>query len=244
MPAGEPTWATVTVKNVGVGDVTWFHDGCAIAIGISGAVPGTWRQGIAQRGQAASFKQRLLERMPDDISISFAPESMIRVGRIGCADIGMSDTIRAGRSIKQRTQWDGMAYLRLGLPPTGPITIDGWAGYYFRGKNSPSNLIEKGLTKFHGDGWISNGKDPSWLDPPEVIDAALMDPALVAWLEDQRLGNGVSEILWFDLKRSLWQVGTLEYGPDRLHYDLVDPATGEIRGTVERHWDPDKDGYP
>ena len=54
----------------------------------------------------------------------------------------------------------------------------------------------------------------------------------------------MSEILWFDLKRHLWLVGTLEYGPDRLHYVLVDSATGAIVDTVERHWDPDVDGYP
>jgi hypothetical protein len=177
LPAGEPTWATVAVTNIGQGILSWTHDGCAIPVAVRGHLPGaSWRPGQAQTGPSAEFKERVIEQMADGIAISFVPEEMVGVGRIGCADTAITDTILAGRSITQRAQWDGMAYLRLGLPPSGPLTIRGWAGYYFRGRHEPPNVLEEGVIELDGDAWIVGGKDPSWLDPPEVIDVALGRP--------------------------------------------------------------------
>jgi hypothetical protein len=245
LPAGKQTWATMTVKNVGKGDVTWFHDGCAIAVGLQAKlVDVEWRKGKEHAGQSATFKSDLIRDIPEGVWISFAPEWNIGKGSIGCADLGMSDTIHAGRSIKQRAQWDGMAYLRLGMPPSGRASLHGWAGYYYRGKHRPANMLETGVIKVGGEVWIADGKDPSWLDPPEVIDAALADPEFVQWIAKLELGNGNQEILWFDLDLGLWQVGTLHYGLKQLHYLLVDPVTGEVVDTVERPWVPDVDGYP
>ena len=126
------------------------------------------------QGRPAPFKNDLIRDMRDKIYMSFTPEGWIGKGRIGCADVGMSDTIHAGKSIRKRAQWDGMAHLRLGLPPSGPVTLHVFAGYYARGRNPPSP-IKDGAVAFEGDARIVDGKDPSWLDPPEIIDAALRD---------------------------------------------------------------------
>jgi hypothetical protein len=89
-----------------------------------------------------------------------------------------------------------------------------------------------------------DGKDPAWLDPPEVVDVALDNDDFVAWISEKNLGNGVEEFARFDLKSGLWHIGVIEYGLERIHYVRIDPATGTLLDTVERRWDPDVDGYP
>ena len=243
LPAGEATWATLTVQNRGRTDAKWFHDGCAIPAGISGQIVGTrWRPGMEHSGQAGVFKARVLDATGGDvIRITFTHERHIGKGGIGCADIGITDTIASGDSLVHRARWDGNAAPALGPPPSGPVELTGRAGYYYRG-NEPAGLIKSGVIELRADGWIVGGKDPTWLDPPEVIDAALADPGFIRWIDDKELGNGRSEFIRFDPRRGVWEVGTVEYVSTTLHFVRVHPVTGAVLETIERRWVPEVDG--
>lgn len=243
--AGEPTWATLTVQNRGRTEAKWFHDGCAIPAGIGGQVVGArWRMGVEHSGQAAIFKSRVVDAIGGDIiRIMFTPEQHIGRGGIGCADVGITEPLAPRESLVHRARWDGMAAPALGPPPGGPIELSGAAAYYYRG-NEPADLIDSGAIEMRADGWIVGGKDPAWLDPPEVIDAALADPGFVRWIADKELGNGRSEFIRFDPQRAVWEVGTVEYISTTLHFVRVHPVTGAVLETVDRRWIPEVDGNP
>ena len=243
LPAGEPMWATVTVQNRGRTEVTWFHDGCAIPVHVFGDIVGSrWRPGRSHDGQAARFKDRLLDsEVRDPVRITFTHERYVGKGPLGCADVGIVDTIPPGQALVHRSRWDGMAADSLGLPPSGQVDLTGLAQFYYRGEQPPS--IRAGEIELHGEAWIVDGKDPSWLDPPEVIDAALTDPAFLEWLDDKQLGNGISEFIRFDQRVQLWEVGVITYyATPVLHFVRVHPVTGVIIDTVERPWRPEVDG--
>ena len=248
MPAGEPTWARVEVLNTGRDDLIWFHDGCAIAVGLRGEMTeARWRPGVPQSVPAAAFKTAALEdqNLQDGtVHINFVPERFIRIGHYACADVGLSDRIAPGRAIRQRARWDGYAGLHLGPPPSGRVQLIGWAGYYWRARAGQPANIGRAVVKFEHEAWIVDGKDPLPLDPAEVVDAAVRDSRLLAELSARDIRDGHAPILWFDPKAGMWQVGILSYGRERLYLALVDPATGDVSDFVQRRWDPERDGYP
>jgi hypothetical protein len=243
LPAGEATWATVTVQNRGRTEAKWFHDGCSIPAGIGGEVVGLrWRPGVEHAGQAAVFKSRVVEAFGGDVvRIKFTHERYIGKVGVGCADVGITDTIPPGESLVHRARWDGMAAPALGPPPSGAVELKGGAAYYYRGKE-PADLIDNGAIELRADGWIIGGKDPAWLDPPEILDAALADGDLTDWIANKELGNGRSEFIRFDQNMGLWDVGTVEWVTHRIHYVRVDPI-GRVIDTIDRPWDPRTDGY-
>ncbi len=249
--AGEPSWVRTTVRNLGTDDVTWFHDGCAISVGVHGTSLVDWPPGIDQTGQALSFKNRLLNvyvttDRPRPAGLNFVPKSMLAAGSYGCADIGISETIPPGKVIRRTLWWSGYADVRRGLPPTGSAIITGSAGFYWRGHKEPDRIIDHRM-ELELDAWIIEGLQGDRLTPPEVIDAALADPSFVAYLETQDLGNGREEILWYDPGADVWEVGVMpwyETKPPRIHGVLVDPVTGAIRGPLDRPWNEEADGYP
>jgi hypothetical protein len=252
MPAGEWTTLTATVRNVGSNVVTWFHDGCATSVGTWGEMAAAWRPGIAQTGVGTTFKDRALDiayrstPLPGPI-IDFVPERWAGSGSHGCADLGMSDLIRPGKAIRQRSVWEGQAGHRWGPPPSGPVTLTGTFASYWRGREEPEGDIRDRTIEVSLDAWITGGADETWLSPPEVADAALADPAFVAYLETQDLGNGREEILWYRPELGAWEVGVLvwyEHPEPRLHLVLVDPHSGAILDTVDRAWDQERDGFP
>ncbi|OGO54433.1 MAG: hypothetical protein A2V85_05010 [Chloroflexi bacterium RBG_16_72_14] len=252
IPAGEWTRLTTVVRNTGDNVVTWFHDGCAITVGTWGEMASAWRPGIAQTDVPATFKDRALDLayrstpLPGPI-IDFVPERWAGTGTHGCADLGMSDLILPGKAIRQRYVWEGHAGHRWGPPPSGPVTLTGTFAHYWRGREEPEGDIRDRTIEVALDAWITGGADDSWLSPPEVVDAALADPAFVAYLETQDLGNGREEILWYRPELGAWEVGVLvwyEFPEPRLHLVLVDPHTGAIRDTVDRPWNEDVDGFP
>ncbi len=249
--AGEPGWVRTTVRNLGTDDVTWFHDGCALSVVVQGTSQVDWPPGVDQTGQALSFKNRLLDvyvttDRPRPAGLRFVPRSMLGAGSYGCADIGISETIPPGKAIRQTLWWSGYADVKRGLPPTGPATITGYAGYYWRGHREPDDIIKHRI-ELALDAWITDGAQGDRLTPPEVIDAALADPSFVAYLETQELGNGREEILWYDPDADVWEVGVMpwyETTPPRIHGVLVEPVTGAIRGLLDRPWDEQADGFP
>jgi hypothetical protein len=245
LPAGEPTWADLGATNVGTDAVSWLHDACATPAGLGGEMVAKWRPGAAQQGNAKVFKDLALRQRALEnglIQISFTPEPFIGRGSYACADIGITESIAPGERRQVRAQWNGMAHASLGPPPTGLVTLRAWAGYYWR--TIDGDPPEGGVSpiEFEMPAWISGGKDGALLDPPEVVDAALVDAAFVDWLGRRTIGNGNEPLLWFDPELDQWHVELITYcdgceGGGTIRGVLVDPASGEIVGDVDHPWD-------
>jgi hypothetical protein len=135
-----------------------------------------------------------------------------------------------------------MVQLRLGLPPSGAVDLVGRAGYYWRESDGePANLADKRI-ELHLDGQIVAGRDRALLDPAEVVDAALADPAFIEWLAGRTIGDGNTPVIWFEPETDAWQVGLLDYAARQFQLVSVDPRSGAVVGTTERPWDPAVDG--
>lgn len=249
LPAGERSWARVTVTNRGTDEVTWAHDGCAAQAWIRGSSAVPWVIGVEHDGQAAKFKARALDRdLPDAsdfrASILFVPKNLLGSPRPTCADIGLAASIKPGKSIKQTVWWSGFTTKNRALPPTGPMPLTIFAGYYFRGEE-PSDLIQDGAINLGLDAWVVDA--PRRPSPAEAIDAALADPTFAAFVETQDLANGRDVLAWYDAQRDVWEVGVLpwhETTPPRIHGVLVDGTSGVVIGPFDRVWDHDKDHFP
>ena len=250
LPAGEPSWIKATVTNDGTTDVTWFHDGCANPVSTWGRSHVPWRMGMTHAEQAEMFKAYglggWLQDPPDPhASFSFVREERLHVGPTGCADIGISDTIEPGDSITETRWWSGFANPTRALPLAGPVTILGHAGYYWRG-DEPEDITSQAI-ELELDAWIVGGKGAERLSPAEAVDAALADPAFLAYLDTQNIANGRAQIVWYDAELDRWEIGVMpwyEDEPPRIHGVLVDAVKGEILGPLDRPWDQDVDPFP
>lgn len=248
MPAGEVTGATYRVKNVGPTSANWTSDGCESPVGLNGEMTGIrLHPGIQATAQGSRFKFLALHDVEDGIvRIGFVPERFLGRGTYGCGDIAIGHELKPGQQITRRGFWDGAVSRRHGPPPTGAVRLTGWAGYFSRmhdGEETP--LGDNGVLRPVLDAWITAGHDPAWLDLPEVVDAALADPQLQAWLDKVEIGNASEPVAWWDAELGLWQIGILRYYVQPgLWLVLVDPLTGAVTGHVERDWDPDVDGFP
>ena len=76
--------------------------------------------------------------------------------------------------IRQRAQWDGSVWFRLGSPPGGLLHLTGSFRYY-PGARVQSNRATSQIRVINVplDAAIVGDRDPTLLDPPEIIDAAL-----------------------------------------------------------------------
>ncbi len=250
LPAGEPSWVRVTVTNTGRNEVTWLHDGCALAAWVGGESLVAWAEGADLPQQAQRFKQYALGTyvgppLPP-ARLAFVPRKMLGTGSYGCADIGISEYIKPGKHIRQTLWWTGFTDVNRALPPTGPARITATASYYWRGRKEPARIADQSLDLALG-AWISGGTDAGRLSPAQIIDAAVADPAFAGYLETQELANGREEIAWYDAAHGVWEVGVMpwyETTPPRIHGVLVDPVAGEIRGVLDRAWNEQADGFP
>lgn len=248
--AGERNWVKTSVRNLGTDDVTWLHGGCANPIFVKGTSKVAWGQGTQQVGQALEFKNLSLGvYSPDEAlgpaHLDFVPKRMLGKGSFGCADIGIYDTVKPGEVVGHTLWWTGIADVRHGLPPTGPVTIDALGEFFWRGREARRTLDAR--TAFALDAWIVDGLAEDRLSPPEIADAALADPTFAAYVETQALRNGREAILWYAPAADVWEVGVMpwhETKPPRIHGVLVDPVTGGILGELDRPWDEDSDGFP
>jgi hypothetical protein len=255
MPAGEPTWVTTRVTNTGLDDLVWFHDGCSITVGVGGLVDDAgWRSGVAQLNPAATWKSFLLDVQggrTEDVRVDFTPEAFVGRGSFGCADIGIADRIRPGRSIEQRAEWNGLAYRELIPPPTGHVGLVGTFRYSWRASEGDLGQVDDISSRtidVHLDAWVESD-GPAFLHPGEAVDAALLDPRLTSVLADVTLYSGTEPVLRYVPKTRLYEIGILESGdlpavPARVHLAHVDAVTGRIVAFEERVWDYDVDGFP
>ena len=250
LPAGEPSWVKVRVTNEGRTDVTWFHDGCANPVGVWGVTEVAWPMGEEHAGRAGMFKTYVLgghiSAEPDPHGfLEFVWEDDLHSGSPGCADIGISETIEPGETIRATRWWSGFTATHWGPPPAGPATIRGFAGYYWRGEE-PTDIPEQAI-ELELDAWIVSDAAAGRLSPAQVIDAALADPDFAAYVETQAIANGRATIAWYDADRDVWEIGVMpwyETEPPRIHGVLVDAVTGAILGPLDRPWDRDVDPFP
>jgi hypothetical protein len=247
--AGLATWVTTEVRNVGSDDLIWFHDGCETSVDVWGTVEeASWRPGRGQEAALAAFKTWALESSGADkpVTVYFTPKSFIDQGRIGCADVGISDTVEPGGSLVQRAQWDGMARWKLGPPPAGPVQLVGRFGFYWRKRQGEPERITDQVIEVPLVSRVVEARDPALLDPGEVVDAALADPRFAAWVTAQPHRSGADAILRVAPDGNGWWVGLLSFlgdGAARLHVVVVDPRTGAIRRTIDRDWSLEAEGY-
>jgi hypothetical protein len=250
LPAGTPSWAKVTVTNVGNDVVTWLHDGCGMPGGLYGESEVAWSMG---KDRHSMFKDYALGgsivAAPSPFaSLSFVPENLLGKGSFGCADIGIEETVKPGQSLKQTVWWTGFASRNRAIPPAGPMTLRAQAGAYWRGSGqaepAPGATINLELTI---PSWIDPIDDFSRLSPAEIVDAALDDPDFAKYVLGQKIANGREEIAWYQLDRDIWEVGVMpwyETTPPRIHGLVIDAETGGIIGPLDRAWNEDVDGFP
>ena len=103
MPAGEPTWVTTTVRNLGSDDIIWAHDGCATAVHLQGevAIP-PWRTGQQQRGFAGILKREALgvrNRVEGTALVRFLRPEHATMGEFACADAQWTKRIEPGGAV-------------------------------------------------------------------------------------------------------------------------------------------------
>jgi hypothetical protein len=247
MPAGQPTWATTEVKNVGGDDVIWSHDGCATAVTIGGFMAAGWRPGVEQYDHAEEFKQTALTHSgaaANKAEIQFIRERYIGKGRFGCLDLVASDTIGPGEVVRQRMRWDGFAWYRLGLPRTGFVRLNMRASH-FRRSDSKAPIGDLGIPiEFDLDAWVVGGRDASLMDPPEAIDAALTDARFREWVDSQGWKNRAQAVVQYVPSTVSWRVGWLFYEWKKYQLALLDARSGKVRSVFEEPWDWRRDPNP
>ena len=249
MPAGQPTWATSRVENLGSTVVSWSHDGCATTVGLGGQMDVEWRPGRAFDDLSRKFLDHLGDYF-ESVYVQFTPEQFVGMGTYGCADIGLTDLILPGAVLEQRLQWNGQVSPRWGPPPTGFAHLVARSGYFARGELGFGELAD-GQLESTLDAWVSDGRNPAWLDPPEVVAQMLADPDMRRYLGrldagNRGLFNGNEPWLRFNDSIQLWEAGVIEYrdGGGTLHFALIDPWTGTVLSIVDRPWNSKVDGYP
>ncbi len=139
MRAGEPSWVNVKVTNEGRTAATWFHDGCADPVYVRAVSQVAWPMGKKPSDPTEMFRTYALggsiAAAPDPYGrLAFVPKEQLRPGEAACADLGVSDTIKPGESVRATHWWSGFTGLNRAIPPAGPATITAFAGYYWRGK--------------------------------------------------------------------------------------------------------------
>ena len=252
MPAGEPTWATTTVTNVGRDNLIWFHDGCAISVGVNGKVANAmYRPGRSLPPAMDALKTYLLDVRAigdGEIWIGFAPERFVGKGAVVCSDVGIGDRVRPGASIRQRAQWNGLGYLYGPPPPTAAVDLVGSFRYSWREETGEPEDITKQVLDVHLPTWVV-GRPDDVLDPAEAVDAGLADRRLADLLGGLKLRNANEPYLRYNPGTATYAIGVLVDGdppqvPSMLHTAIVDAHTGDVIDFVHRIWDWQKEGNP
>lgn len=243
MPAGEVSEVDTEIRNIGKHDVLWTHDGCGEAVGVNGTMSDVkWPLGAEQAGIAREYKRMALYKWDGSIYLSFVFKSLLGKGGYGCADSAVGERIAPHESIKQQLFWDGFSGQNWIPAPSGAVDIRLWAGYYSRPgqpDDGPWIVEQKAFA------WVSADPQPALLSPAEAIDKALAVPEFITWLGNLDLGNGNEPYVLFNGSEGRWEVGTVIWNPTgQLHLILIDGATGDFLGVVDRPFDYDSDPAP
>ena len=245
--AGEPVWITTKLTNTGKDDLISYNGRCDAAVYVSGVMKDqVWRDGLPAGPQDyEDFKYYTTRWRIDDgptIRLEIEPKGSIGTGGYGCSEMGWSDHIPPGKTLTDKSRWDGYAQWQLALPPSGVATITADLASYKRAGASRRKSISASL-----DVLVVDGLADDRLHPMEIVDAAVADPGLAPLL---RLDGGIEPIVQYDADLDLWNVGVLEdngrtpYWELRFTGGLLDPVTGEVIAIIERPWIVGRDPGP
>lgn len=224
LPAGERTWATVTIRNRSDAMVPWMTNGCVQPAQLLGVLGGDWVGGAMQTGIARRFKEFALEPLGHSgqayLLIGFVGEE--RIGRdSGCADLALMHELAPGEKIVHRAAWDGA--LDDLVPPDGPI---GLIASFPRQVGSRTVPVEVRL-----DSWIVGGTPFEFLTPAAAIDAALGDARFREWLERTHESRWINSTHTLKPEAGTWDIGLFAETADGiLGMVTLDARTGEILG--------------
>lgn len=243
VPAGEPTWVTTELTNIGADDLIYAGDGCGPRIHVGGSMPDIgWRPGLEWPGKAGDYKEWGIDRrdLTDGvIHIGFVPagfvEQGLEAGEYGCADLMNVKRLAPGATAKNRERWSGLTMRTYAPPPTGLVTIQGTFHFYWReaeGERDPPRAFERRIT-VDLDAWVIGVEEPPIVHPAEAIDIALADPEFSAWLLRRPFRNGADFVVKYDSRARTWHVGLLSYYPrERTRAAVIDAVTGELIALV------------
>lgn len=223
LPAGEPTWATVTVRNLTDETVSWMTDGCASVASVLGILEGDWVGGAAQIGLAERFKAFALEPLGHAgqayLLMGFTDERFLGREDLGCADTGIPHELAASERLTHRAVWDGS--LDGLVPPDGPVHL---TASFPRTIGSRSVPIEVGL-----ESWIVGGKPFDFLTPAAAIDVALADATFAEWLERAPESTWINSTHTLDPEAGIWEIGLFRDGVEGfLGTVTLDARSGEV----------------
>jgi hypothetical protein len=171
-------WVTTRLQNVGTNVLHWITDGCAINVGLSARTDVDWTYGAKQPGDFGVFKDWTLERYdrnqePHPLYLDSRPDWAVDEGEFGCADLGIGHDLKPGHAIEARhlvTATTG----RAGLPPAGPILLQGTFGMWYRGGENIDEVHHKAIVVTLPV-LLTDGRDPAFISPGQAVDAALQD---------------------------------------------------------------------
>jgi hypothetical protein len=238
MDASAPVWIHTAVTNIGKDDLIWYHDGCAISVWVRGEyLERTWQPLEASVTQDFStLRPRLVKWWPgahERITIDPKPAKYADEDMIWCADIGISERIPSGRTLRVRSRWDGDAVGHVGPGPNGLVRLTGSFMYYGRPSLGGGAHHTLDVTL---DTMVVNGRDATMLDPAAAYESAVADPVAGPWLEDLSLTGRDLHVARYVPETGLWEFGRLHQkaGHKRLELVLVDPYSGDVVGMISR----------
>jgi hypothetical protein len=253
LPAGERSWARVSVTNEGTDDVNWLHGGCAIPVNTMGRSEVAWPMGSAQAGDLDHFKRSVLDgnfaRDPSPYAtFLFVEEENLTTGTTSCSDMAFTETVKPGERVEKQLWWSGLSSPNRAMPPTGPVEIIGNATYFGRDPE-PASIVDH-VIEISLQAWIVND-GPNVLSPAQAVDAALRDLTFAQAVDENTSprGNasGTEEIAWYDPVRAIWEIGIVWWhrpeGP-WIEGVIVDGRSGAVVGDLDRAWVQDVDPFP
>jgi hypothetical protein len=233
--AGRPAWIRTKIENSGDQDILWEDGGCDAAVIVSARMTeNEWRPSSGDHASgaisrfAAAIENPVLDEDPT-VQLEIEPKDAIGTGGYGCSDVRQSHRLAPGEAITERHRWDGFAQWQLGLPPVGIATISGDFDDFKRAGTGgrPTESLRVTL-----DALVVDGLPDEALQPIEIMDSALADPAFGALVES---GLDGEPLLQYRKDLGLWQVGSLVRGR-RLVVALVDPSARTVVAIIDRPW--------
>jgi hypothetical protein len=241
MASGDEAWITTRLENLAQTDLFWVHDGCTFTTWITADAPTPWRAGVAQAGNAASFKAKALEDSGPGASrarLVFMPEDYLhaRTSHFGCPQNRELTRVAPGGVLEQRARWDGELDGGFGAPTSGPFGIVGMTrGTFSRDADGEPAL--GGPIEVRLNAWVVDGRDLALLQPPEAIDAALESATFLEYLTDPRLSRPYNARVRYDDSADRWLVGLVNGDTLLGRAVTIDPNDGAILEVADGRWD-------
>lgn len=208
-----PSWASLTVENLGPDAVVYGVGGCGLMAEVSGWIVGDWTGGLPQVGSAGAFKAVALSRVGSAgsgaLGVWFVPESMVGKENAGCADLLQLERLEVGATEVRRALWrgDGSA-----LVPSD--TLELVARFpFFRRESDPADregpAIEVALSVA-----VRDASPSALIGPARAIDAALDSPVFARFVASNPQAQWINPMLHLDTQQAIWTVGLfVDRGP-------------------------------